>query len=546
MDEELDRLCEDREALARLVEQHRILKEAVEQSPVHFAVYDSADCLIAWNAPYEENYPTAFERLRERAVAGRMTYADLIATELAQRLEPEAVEAEVRSRVRLQAQANGEPVLREYDGHTLRVYKYRLPSGAVAGFAVDITDLVEREAQLVEARRGAEQAARAKAAFLANMSHEIRTPMNGVIGVASLLSQTPLSEEQRDHLSLIEQSAETLLETINSILDFSKIEAGRLSIASEPFDLRKLCAETVSLMRPMAESKGLALRLSFPDATLSWFVGDALRLRQCLLNLVGNAIKFTRSGHVEMRVDQGSPGEVSIAVEDTGIGIPPEKLSHIFNAFEQVESHETREFEGTGLGLSITRRIVELLGGSIEARSGLNGGSTFTIALSMPPAPPGATVEEPEIEADEMPDLSGRRILLADDSRTNQFVFRRLLEESGAEIESCFNGQEAVEAFRGGGPDVIFMDVSMPVMSGIEATREIRALEHERDLAPVPIVALTAYAMEEDRERCVAVGMSDFVSKPFRRHDLIAAIHRTLPQCSEMPLAGAVEKSRAG
>ncbi|MEO1459183.1 MAG: ATP-binding protein, partial [Pseudomonadota bacterium] len=502
----------DGEALDSLLREHQILLETVEQSPVHFCVYDWKDRLIAWNKAYEQNYPNAFAALREKLDAREATYADIMRHELSLKLPEDEVEAEVARRVAFQAKAQGEPVVREYGGHTLRIHKYRLPSGAVAGLAVDITDLKERERELSQARRAAERSEAAKTRFLANMSHELRTPVNGIMGLASVLAEKDMPDEQRAIVRTIENSAEALLATINEVLDFSKIDAGKLEIVPEPFNLRQLAREVVDLVTPSASRKGLELVLSYPPGEPSVFVGDTLRIRQCLLNLVGNAVKFTEAGSVRIAIAAAPCGEVTIEVADTGIGIAPEDLAQIFLAFEQVNTRAARRFDGTGLGLAITRSLVELMNGRIAVASELGRGSTFTIGLPLDPAAPEETKPRQAPGPVATDGLARLRVLLAEDNATNRLVVEKMLGAHLDELLVARDGGEAVERYRAEAPDLVLMDLSMPVLSGLEAAGEIRRLEAETGRARVPMIALTANAMAEDREACLAAGMDDFLT----------------------------------
>ncbi|MEM7210944.1 MAG: ATP-binding protein, partial [Pseudomonadota bacterium] len=476
----------------RLIEEHQILMETIRESPVHFCVYDAKDRLVAWNDSYEGNYPKAFEELRHLADKRELTYADLLRHELAGRLSPEELEAEVAQRVALQAEATGEPVVREYPDHVLRVLKYRLPSGAVAGMAIDVTDMVQHERELETSRRAAEQSEAAKSRFLANMSHEIRTPMNGVMGLAEMLGKTQLTPEQRELVDTILSSSEALLVTINDVLDFSKMDAGKLEIVEEPFDLRRLTCEVADLLLPVSRAKGVALDMVYAKSDPGWFVGDVVRVRQVLLNLLGNAIKFTLEGAVSIAVSVPPEGGVKIRVSDTGIGIENDMIGKIFSAFEQADAQKARQFEGTGLGLAITHRLVELMGGEIAVTSELGRGSTFALTLPLVPCAPVELA--PAVVGTDTTDLSDMRVLLVEDNRTNRLVVRKMLAGTVHEITEAVNGKEAIAAYRAGPPDLVLMDVSMPVMSGLEATRILRKLEASRRARRVPIIALTANA----------------------------------------------------
>ena len=521
---DLDRLAGDPAALRKLVDEYAILKETVENSPLHFAVYDRHDRLVAWNKTYETNYPDAFERHREEGGEGELHYRDLLHSLLSKTLPPDELEAEIARRIAYQRNCAGEESVRRYQDKWLRVHKYPLPSGAVAGLAVDITTLVEREHELEAARAAAEAGERAKAEFLATMSHEIRTPMNGVIGLATLLEETELTPGQRESVTTIARSAEALLEVINDILDFSKLNAEKMTVATDPVDAGAVVDDVAGLLAITARAKGVALRVDRAPGVRAWRLGDAKRLRQCLLNVVGNAIKFTDAGEVAVTLADDPDGALTIAVRDTGIGIPADKLGAVFNAFEQVDSKATRRFHGTGLGLAITSRLVGLMGGRLEVDSNEGAGSTFTMRLPLAPCEPPAEAGAAGDRAAD--DFGGLRVLLAEDNAVNCMVFEKFLEPTGADIEICGDGAAALEAFRARPPDIVFMDLSMPVMDGLEATAAIRAVEAERRLPATPVVALTANAMDADRQRCLDAGMDDFLTKPLSREALLSTIRR--------------------
>ena len=512
--------------LMRLADEHQMLLETIQFSPVHFCVYDPQDRLLAWNKAYEANYPDAFEALRDQIAETGVTYADLIRHQLAHTMDPDALEAEVAHRVALQASAAGEPVIRRYKDHVLKVHKYRLPSGAVAGLAVDISDLIQNERKLSEARRAAEQGARAKASFLANMSHEIRTPMNGIIGLTDLLQETALDADQRDLVNTIASSANALMSTINEILDFSKIDAGKLDIVCEPFDLNVVLNDLADLMRPVAEQKDLRLNIRFSRTEPHWYLGDPLRIRQCLLNLVGNALKFTLEGSVSLEIRRQTSGEIRFQVKDTGIGIAPEHVSKIFTAFEQADSRSARLFEGTGLGLAITRRLVELMGGRVAVESVQNEGSTFTFWLPLEDT--AAAEKALSQQTTEVLDLAGVDILIAEDNQTNRMVIERMLRPTGAAVRFAHDGEEAVAEARRIRPDLILMDISMPRLNGLDATRAIRQHEAQSKDPRVPIASLTANAMQEDHQKCLDAGMDMMLTKPVRKTELMATLQEMM------------------
>jgi len=388
----------------------------------------------------------------------------------------------------------------------------------------------------------------AKSEFLANMSHEIRTPMNGVIGMVNLLLEADLPSSQREYAQTIKTSADALLLIINDILDFSKIEAGKMSFEKINFDLSETVKEVLELMASQAQDKGLSLTHHFEPQTWTHLVGDPTRLRQILLNLVSNAIKFTEQGKVSLEITQTGETpedvELSFSVHDTGIGMPEEIQKRIFQSFTQADASTTRKYGGTGLGLAICRKLVELMAGTIEVVSIPGKGSTFTFTVpfaKQTPAPnsPSISVANGKsarlTQTTALPILPPNfRILLAEDGKINQLVAIKVLEKLGYTADIVTNGIEAIEAWQRNKYPIILMDCHMPDMDGYEATRKIRELEAKENLKHTQIIAMTASAMTGDREFCIAAGMNDYTAKPIDKYILGLALKNALAKIAEI------------
>jgi len=397
----------------------------------------------------------------------------------------------------------------------------------------------ERTNELEIATEQAQSANKAKSAFLANISHEIRTPMNGIIGMTDILSHTSLSKRQNEHLNTIQNSAEGLLDLINDVLDLSKIEAGKTELDLDVFSIAHTVENAVSLLSEQADKKGLEIRSSIDARVPEFCIGDAGRLRQVLINLIGNAIKFTERGHVSVKVGPGSQesGErtyIWFEISDTGIGIAPSIGKNIFDPFRQMDQSITRKFGGTGLGLTICKSLIDMMGGTLDYESVVGKGTSFFFRIDVLPIEhskrnaPSGNEKDSHGSRGEPANFDNLDVLLVEDNPVNQEVATAYLEKMGCNIYAARNGKEAVEFHEKHRFNIIFMDCQMPEMDGFEATRLIRKREEMNGDVHIPIIALTANAFSEDRDKCLDAGMNDYVSKPFRAKELSDLIEKYL------------------
>ncbi len=453
-DQSIEAYADDPARLGRLITEHRMLKEAIECSPMLFCLYDSEGYLTTWNAAFEALHPEAFERHRDKALAGRLHYREIIRDQLAKTVPHAELEGEIEKRFAAHNDPGGTEFERQYPSiGWIRGNKYHLPSGGVAGVSLYINELKKREIELAQARKAAEKAERSKSEFLANMSHEIRTPMNGVLGMAELLSRTELDKRQRVFADVIIKSGNALLTIINDILDFSKIDAGLLTLDPAPFALAEAIEDVATLVSARVAEKDLELIVRIDPALPAWLIGDAGRLRQILTNLTGNAVKFTEQGHVYVNVSgeasqaaDGAPAaRLHFEVTDTGIGIPEDRLDSVFEKFTQVDSSATRKHEGTGLGLSISSSLVKLMGGKIGVRSKVGVGTTFWFDVELPVHPNGQAKSFVPV------DITGADVVVIDDNAVNRSILLEQLQGwnlNGVACEFGRRGLAAAEARR--------------------------------------------------------------------------------------------------
>ncbi|GAB6042961.1 ATP-binding protein [Endothiovibrio diazotrophicus] len=517
-----------RHALGDLERERGFLKSLIRTVPDLVWLKDGEGRYLACNSEFERYFGAA-----EEEIVGKTDY-DFV----------DRSQADSFREHDLKAIAHGGPSTNEEwityasDGRHLLMETTKTPMRdargqviGVLGIAHDITGQRESEQALTESRNRAESANRAKSEFLATMSHEIRTPMNVVVGLGDLLLESNLDDEQRAHLHRLQQASNTLLELIDSILDLSAVEAGRASLREEPVELARIVEETVGMMGVVAENKGLRLERHVDPVHHSWVRGDERRLRQVLVNLIGNAVKFTERGRVTVTLEadrRSRPEILRLSVSDTGIGIGPDHLERIFEKFTQVDTGYARRYGGTGLGLAITRQLIERMDGRIHVESRLDHGSTFHIELPLLSAPPvaapfPAAIPEEEPERARQPQAA-LRILMAEDSEDNTLLIQTYLKGTPHHLEVVGDGEAAVRRAASERFDLILMDIQMPLMDGYQATRAIREAERGGGHSPTVILALTAHALDGDARKSLEAGCDGHLTKPIKKAQLLAAI----------------------
>jgi len=512
-------------------------REALDAMPDGMAFYDAEDRLVLWNQRYAEVNPELASTLK----AG-MTFREIIQIGLEEDLYADARgrQAEwIQERLDSRRALTTTIEQRIAGDRWLRVSDRRTAAGGIVTVCTDITDLKNDARALAEARDVAQSANSAKSQFLANMSHEIRTPLNGVIGVAQALARTPLSAQQEEMLELIHSSGHTLQVLLSDILDLARVESGRLELANDAFHLGRAVREAAQLYETSAQAKGLQFFVEVTPEADGWIVGDVVRIKQILTNLVSNAVKFTGTGFVSLTAALGpqraGAPTLRFSVEDTGIGFDCETRDRLFSRFEQADGAITRRFGGSGLGLAISRQLAEMMGGDLDCESEPGGGSAFILtipfrAAEAPAITPEAVVERREGESEVT------RVLLADDHPVNRKVVEMILAQANVELTSVENGAEAVQACRDGEFDVVLMDMQMPVMDGLTATREIRLHEAAMGLGRTAIVMLTANALAEHIAAAETAGADRHLAKPFDAAELLELV-ATLPHTAGASLA---------
>jgi len=517
------------------------IREAIEAMPDGLAFFDAEDRLVLWNSRYAEINP----ELRTTLQVGQ-TFRQILQIGLDEGLYADAEGREddfIAERLTARRQLSTTMEQQIAGDRWLRVADRRSAAGGIVTVTTDITDLKRAAEHLAEARDAAQAANGAKSQFLANMSHEIRTPLNGVIGIAQALASTELTAQQREMLDLIHSSGRTLQALLSDILDLARVESGRLSLSDDAFDLAAAVREAAQLYAATARDKGLQFYVEVSPDVEIWVSGDVIRLKQILTNLVSNAVKFTTSGFVNLAVargpDSGGGETLRFTVEDTGIGFDGETRERLFKRFEQADGAITRRFGGTGLGLAISHQLAGLMDGSLDCESEPGGGSAFILTIPLRlAASPVATIQDVTVIAAE-PNSRPLRVLVADDHATNRKVVELILAQAPVELTMVEDGAQALEAYRAGEFDLVLMDMQMPVMDGLAATREIRLHEATMGLPRTPVIMLTANALGEHVAAAEDAGADLHLAKPFNAAQLLSVVF-------ELPAAAAAEAAAAG
>ncbi|WP_291837269.1 ATP-binding protein [Brevundimonas sp.] len=513
------------------------LRQAIEAMPDGLAFYDANDRLVLWNTRYAEVNPGLATTLQKG-----MTFREIVQIGLDEGLYANALgreDAWIAERMATRAALSTTMEQHISGDNWLRVSDRRTVAGGTVTICTDITELKRDARALSDARDAAEQANGAKSQFLANMSHEIRTPLNGVIGVAQALANTDLSAQQREMLDLIQSSGQTLQVLLSDILDLARVESGRLELSEEAFDLGRAVREAAQLYETSAREKGLQFFVEIDPEVDCWVAGDVVRLKQILTNLVSNSVKFTGEGFVCLTaapgpVRAGQP-TLRFSIEDTGIGFDSETRTRLFSRFEQADGAITRKFGGSGLGLAISRQLAEMMGGELDCESEPGGGSSFMLTIPMHKAEAPATVAASG-SALAAGDDRRLRVLLADDHPVNRKVVEMILAQADIDLTSVEDGSLALNAVRDGDYDLILMDMQMPVMDGLTATREIRLHEAAMGLPRTPVIMLTANALPEHIASAEGAGADRHLAKPFDAGELLELVI-SLPRAAQAAIA---------
>ena len=501
------------------------IREAIDAMPDGLAFFDADDRLVLWNNRYDEVNPELSSNLK----AG-MTFREIVQIGLDEGLYAEAKgrEAEwIADRMEARRALSAMMEQRIAGDRWLRVADRRTAAGGIVTVCTDITDLKNDAQALAEARDAAQSANAAKSQFLANMSHEIRTPLNGVIGLAQALGATRLTPQQAEMLELIQSSGRTLQVLLSDILDLARVESGRMELSEEAFDLGRAVRDAAQLYEASARDKGLQFFVDIAPEVDCWIVGDVVRLKQILTNLVSNAVKFTGEGFVSLTAAPGPARDgvptLRFSVEDTGIGFDAQTRERLFSRFEQADGAITRKFGGSGLGLAISRQLAEMMGGDLDCESEPGGGSAFilTVPFKVAEAPSASAASAAGQEAGSCGTV---RVLLADDHPVNRRVVEMILAQADVALTSVEDGAQALQAMRDADFDLILMDMQMPVMDGLTATREIRLHEAAMGLQRTPVVMLTANALPEHITAGEAAGADRHLAKPFDAAELLSLV----------------------